>query len=126
MEGDFIHLKENIAAFRVHAKSFSFSETNVDDSEEASRIISAYFSERKPIPVDVKDAEELAISNSVMLSSQLHLRSGRYLLGAKMFIKAISLSPTLLLSTKPYKLIFNGMFNSFLHKFLFILKNLIK
>ncbi len=126
LEGDFIHLKENIAAFRVHAKSFSFSETNIDDSEEAFRIISAYFSERKLIPGEVKDAEEIAISNSIMLSAQLHLRSGRYLLGTKRFIKAISLSPTLLLSTKPYKLIFHGMFNRFLHKFLFVLKNIIK
>ena len=122
LEGDFIHLSENLAAFRVHEESFSFSETNINDSEEASRIISAYYLETKHIPGNVQDAKRLALSNSIMLSAQLHLRSGRYLLGVKRIFKAILLSPFLLLSIRSYKLIFHGVFNRLLYKLLFILK----
>lgn len=123
-EGGFIHLRENLAAFRIHNESFSFSETGIEDSEEACRIIHSYYLEQKNIPDDVLDAKSIAISNSILLAAQLHLRSGRYVLGLKRLFAATKASPCTVFSIRSCRLILNGLFNRVFHRILYAIKNL--
>jgi glycosyltransferase involved in cell wall biosynthesis len=108
--GNFFHIPELLAAFRVHDESQSYAKGDVRKSDEPVRIISDYF--RMPnIPESIIGAKNEALSNAYLTSAQLHWRAGRFKVGATNIIKASSLFPANLLTLKTLRLIANALFN---------------
>jgi len=113
--GKFGHLSENLAAFRVHENSQSFSKVDYDRAEEVVRVIEDYF-ELNVIPYELVSLKQKAISNATFVASQIHLRSGRYRVGLSRFVDAFCINPKSLFSIRVIKMLLNGFFNQVLHK----------
>ena len=122
LHGRFVHLRENLAAFRVHEGSQSFAPTTVERSEEAVRIIEKYY--RLPgLPAEVIGAKAEAFASANILVAQLHLRAGRYKEAISRTVRAASISPGSLLSLNVLRRLANGLFNRHIHKILWTIKN---
>jgi glycosyltransferase involved in cell wall biosynthesis len=122
LHGRFIHVRANLAAFRVHEGSQSFAQTTAERAEEAIRIIDKYY--RLPdLPAEIVTAKNQSFASANMLVAQLHLRSGRYKEAASRIKQAIFLSPKALLSVKVLRMLVNGLLNRPLHKMLWMIKN---
>lgn len=120
--GRFCHIPEQLAAFRVHEESQSFSQTTAERAEEALKIIQKYF--RLPdIPAEIVSAKNQALASARLMVAQLHLRSGRYGMGFMQICVAISLSPKTFFSLRVLRMLANGIFNRFAHKLLWTIKN---
>ena len=122
LQGSFFHVRQNLAAFRVHEGSQSFAPTTVERAEEALRIIEKYY-QLPNLPSEIIVAKKLAIANANIVVAQLHLRSARYRAAAVMIWKAIITAPRSLLSVRVLRMLANGLFNRFFHKLLWMIKN---
>ena len=119
--GNFLHISEPLAAFRVHNESLSFAKGDSSKSDEPVLIISDYF-KKSDIPESIIIAKDEALSNAYLTSAQLHWRAGRFKVGVTYIIKALSLFPRNFLSLKTFRLIFNALFNRVGHRILWTLK----
>ena len=124
--GDFIHIHENLASFRVHSQSISFANTSIYDAEEGVRIIDYYYRNTLKVPSRVYAAKSLACSNAILLAAQLHLRSGRFFLGMKRIFNAFYLYPFNIFKIGTLRVIINGFFYRPLHNFLSLFRDAIK
>lgn len=120
--GRFVHIREQLAAFRVHEDSQSFAQTTVDRAEEALRIIEKYYL-LSGIPSEILIAKNLSFANANLVVAQLHLRSGRYKEGYLRARQAALLSPRSLLSVRALRMLVNGLFNRFIHRYLWLIKS---
>ena len=119
--GNFFHIPELLAEFRVHDESQSYAKGDARKSDEPVRIISDYF--RMPnIPENIIGAKNEALSNAYLISAQLHWRSGRFKVGATNIKKALSLFPANFLTLKTFRLIANALFNRLGYRILWALK----
>ncbi|NOT13878.1 MAG: glycosyltransferase [Methylococcaceae bacterium] len=115
--GRFVHIRQQLAAFRIHEESQTFAQTTIERSEEALRIIENYF-QLPNIPAEVVLAKNQSVANATLLVAQLHLRSGRYRMGFHQISKAFQIFPQSLISFRILKILINGFFNRFVHKLL--------
>jgi glycosyltransferase involved in cell wall biosynthesis len=76
LEGDFYHLPEVLAEFRMHAQSTTYRAVAFARGEEPLSMIETLFA-RPDIPVDVRRWERMARANADLLSAAIHGRSGR-------------------------------------------------
>ncbi len=119
--GRFVHVKEQLAAFRVHEGSQTFAQTTIERSEEALKIIEKYF-ELPNIPTEIILAKNNALANARLLVAQLHLRSGRYRMGFQQIWEAFLMSPPTLASIRVLRMLINGFFNRIIHKILWLIR----
>jgi glycosyltransferase involved in cell wall biosynthesis len=122
LNGRFVHIQENLAAFRAHADSQSFSQTTAEGAEEAVRILEKYF-KRADLPREVIGSKDEAFASANILVAQLHLRSSRYKEAFRRISNAVRLSPRILLSIRTLRMMINGLFNKQIHKVLWTIKN---
>lgn len=122
LQGQFVRIPESLAAFRVHDGSQSFSETPVDRAEEALRVISGFY-ELQDLPSEVLAVKSLAMGNAHLVVAQLHLRAGRYLMAFREIASASRLSPRSLMSVRFLRMFVNGLFNRYVHKFLWRIRS---
>lgn len=120
--GPFTHIREQLAAFRVHEDSQTFAQTTVERAEEALRVIEKYFL-LSDIPVEIVSAKKLAIASARFLVAQLHFRSGRYKAGFLQLYRAILMSPRTFFTFKVQRMLANGFFNRFGHKLWWAITN---
>jgi len=120
--GTFIHIREQLAAFRVHEESQTFAQTTVERAEEALRVMDKYF-QLSDIPLEILATKSHAMANARFLVAQLHLRSGRYKAAFLQIYKAIIISPRIFFSLRVQRMLANGFFNRLGHKLLRAIKN---
>ena len=121
--GEFYHISELLALFRVHNQSQSFAKGDPGKCDEPVRIITKYFC-MPNIPGNIIVARKEAMSNAYLTSAHLHWRAGRLRSGFTYLYKAIELFPRNLWSFKIIRLVFNAMFNRMGHKLFRTIKNL--
>jgi glycosyltransferase involved in cell wall biosynthesis len=119
--GNFFHIPELLAAFRVHDESQSYAKGDASKSDEPVRIISDYF-QMPNIPESIIGAKNEALSNAYLTSAQLHWRAGRFKVGATNTKKALSLFPANFLTLKTFRLVANALFNRLGYRILWALK----
>ena len=122
LHGRFVHVRENLAAFRVHEGSQSFAPTTVERAEEALRIIDKYY--RLPgLPAEVVAAKKESFASANILVAQLHLRAGRHREAASRVMRGMLISPRTLCSVRVIRMLANGLFNRHFHRILWMIKN---
>ena len=122
LHGRFAHIRENLAAFRVHEGSQSFAQTTVERAEEAVRIIEKYY-RLEDIPLEIIVSRNESFASANLLAAQLHLRAGRHKDAASRIMQAILISPRTLFSVRVLRMLANGLFNRHIHKILWMIKN---
>ena len=120
--GDFVHIRENLAAFRAHEGSQSFARTSVEGAGEAVRIIEKYYM-RSDLPDRIRDRKSEAMASANILVAQLHLRSARYGEGFARILEAMREYPRALFSVRVFRMITNGLLSRFFHKALGMARN---
>ena len=123
--GDFVHIHENLAAFRAHEGSTSFAQTSAEGAVEAVRIIDKYY-RRADLPAHILERRNEAVASANILVAQLHLRSARYGVAASRIIEAIRASPRTILTFRVFRMVANGLFNRFFHKALGLIRNALR
>lgn len=119
--GGFKRIPRTLAAFRVHEGSYTFSATPPERAEEPVRILNKYFG-LAGVPVPIRQERDRAISNALLVSAQLHLRSGRYQSAFGCVRHAASLFPKNLLQPRILRQLANGLFNRLGHRLLWSVK----
>lgn len=119
--GGFKRIPRTLAAFRVHEGSYTFSDTPPERAEEPVRILNKYFG-LPGLPVGIRQERDRAISNALLVSAQLHLRSGRYRAAFACVRYAASVFPKNLLQPRILRQFANGLFNRLGHRLLWSLK----
>ncbi|PPQ13809.1 glycosyl transferase family 2 [Bradyrhizobium sp. AC87j1] len=76
LEGDFFHLSEELADFRMHAQSTTYRIVPFERGEEPLTVIESLFA-RPDLPADIRHWERSARANAELLSAAIHGRSGR-------------------------------------------------
>lgn len=97
LEGDFYHLPQVLAEFRIHDKSATYRSVSFDRAEEPLRMIESFFS-RSDLPEDIRSWEPSSRARANVLSAAIHGRSGRTSIAVHRFITALIYSPQVVLS----------------------------
>jgi glycosyltransferase involved in cell wall biosynthesis len=119
--GHFKRIPRILAAFRVHERSLTFSVTPERNAEEPVHIMEKYFSYEK-LPEAILDEKPRAMSNALLFSAQLHLRSGRYQKAFRHLRRAAILSPANLLRLRFLRRVAHGLFSRVAYRLLWLLK----
>jgi glycosyltransferase involved in cell wall biosynthesis len=76
LTGPFIHVAENLAAFRVHHGSTSFRQSDSRLADEPLRVARRFFA-RDDLPDDVRKAAPSALAFAAIAAARAHQRDGR-------------------------------------------------
>jgi len=117
LQGEFVHVPEVLASFRVHPGSQTYAVVSETRAEEPIRIIERVF-ERPDFKPDLIQLRDRALSNAFLLSAQLHLRAGRGAIALARLRKAASLYPWNLYSPRLAHALANALFNRVGHRLL--------
>jgi len=123
--GDFKRIPKTLASFRVHPKSLTFSKADLSRAKEPVRAIEKYFG-RNDVPDILVIQKRAALSNANLMSAQLHLRSGRYLLGYYYLKKSFYLYPNNIFRLKSLHRITSGLFNRIFYHNIFLFNRIKK
>lgn len=121
LHGRIARIPEVLAGFRVHEGSQTYSVTNEACANEPVIIIQKLFDENAENSI-LKRLQKKALSSAYMVSSQLHIRSGRIMKGMRYFMKSVSLSPINGFSFRSLRILFNALFNRIGHRLLWLLR----
>lgn len=119
--GDFVHVREQLAAFRLHEDSQSFAKTTVHRAEEAVRIIEGYFA-LPDLPDDVLARKDVARANANYVVAQLHLRSSRYVHALRRIAAGFRCRPSSLFAGRVVRILVNGLLYRPLHRLSWLLR----
>jgi len=106
--GDFFHIPDVLAKFRIHEASQTFAESSIEKTEECVRVIHDYFA-LADLPADIKLLENSSKSHAHFYAARLHLRAGRYRGLYKNFWAAYKIDHTSIFSLRMVKLLGNGL-----------------
>jgi glycosyltransferase involved in cell wall biosynthesis len=124
MHGEFVHIPEVLAGFRVHEASQSFAKPSVEKANEPVLIISRFF--KSNTSPDLAKLSDKALASAELVSAQLHFRADRYKDGFTSIKRSFSLAPRGLLSTRTYRVLFNALLNRIGHKILWRAKAILR
>lgn len=113
--GGFKRVPEVLASFRVHEESQTHAKADEHKADEPVNIIQRFI-ETQALPTEIKKYSNLALSNAYLTSAQLHIRSLRFSRGIENLRESFILYPRMILNTRTYRVLFNSLFNHFLHK----------
>ena len=122
LHGNFVHVNENLAAFRVHEGSQSFAQTTLERAEEPIRIMTKYY-ELPNLPAESIAVKSQAFANANIMVAQLHLRASRFKEAILRVKEAITISPRTFLTIRVFRMLFNGLFNRLIHKIIWFVKD---
>ncbi len=109
LKGEFKHLHNSLARFRVHEGSQSFAETSVEKAEECVRVIESFF-DKQDISSEINKLKNTALSSAHVIAFRFHIRAGRYRTGLSSFMQGIACDWRSLFSVRTYMLMFNAVF----------------
>lgn len=113
--GSFKRIPEVLAAFRVHEESQTYAKATERKADEPVNIIRRFIATQE-LPPELKEHSDEALGNAYLISAQLHIRSHRFARGIKNLKASFSLYPRIFLKLRTYRVLFNSMFNHFMHK----------
>ncbi len=108
LQGPFRRVPKSLALFRAHEESQSFGFSDERKAEEPCNVLAAYLA-RPGIPAEVARAKGQAMGQAYLLTSRLHVRSGRYVRGLVRFAQAVLRAPGLLLRKSTLQLAYDTL-----------------
>lgn len=117
VHGEFIHLKEVLASFRVHPGSQTYGTVNPARAEEPVTIISAILNDAR-LPAGIAGLRNPALANAHLFSAQLHLRAGRFGEGWQKLKAAYALNRGSVFSKRCLRILANALLNRSGHRLL--------
>ena len=103
------HIPQPLASFRLHNESQTFRKTTESRAEEPIRIITNFF-QRQALPPVIEQAKDEALSSAHIITTQLHLRAGRYRAAYASARRAFALFPRNFLRLRIIRAVINGLF----------------
>ena len=121
LEGDFLHLSQVLAGFRVHEDSQTYSVTTPQRAAEPVTIVANLLSHctSKNFDATLKDN---AMASANLVSAQLHLRAGRFAEAASNVRQAWRNSKSTVISISTLRLLFNALINRTAHRILWSIR----
>jgi glycosyltransferase involved in cell wall biosynthesis len=92
LEGDFYHVPEVLAEFRIHPQSTTYRAVPFEYGEEPLRVVDCLF-ERADLPAEIRRWERQARAHADLLSAVIHGRSGRTSIAVRRLASALVRSP---------------------------------
>jgi len=123
-QGNFYRINEILAHWRTHDKSQSYMKTTVERANEPLLIVDHYFT--LPISNKFYYLKNKMQSGAFLLSSYLHVRAGRFLLGSSLFLKGLLCDPVRVFSLLTWQNLLGSLFGRLLHKIKYSLKGEVK
>lgn len=123
--GDFVHLKEVLASFRVHPGSQTYGVVSPARAEEPVAIISAILDDER-LPAMAARLHNQALANAHLFSAQLHLRAGRFCESWRKLKIAHGLSPDSVFSIRGARMLANAFLNRTGHRLLWSVRQLLR
>lgn len=123
LHGEFIHVKEVLAGFRVHPGSQTYSVGSPSRAEEPVAIISGILADAQ-LPATANTLRAPALANAHLFSAQLHLRAGRFSAGWQQLSAAYALHRRSILGLRCARILANALFNRAGHRLLWSLRAL--
>ena len=99
LQGDFYHLPEVQAGFRMHSQSTTYRAVPFERGEEPLCMIGAFFA-RSDLPPDVQSHKRTARAHALLLSAAIHGRSSRPFTAIRRLLAAVALDPATAASRK--------------------------
>ncbi|MEZ9424129.1 glycosyltransferase family 2 protein [Vibrio lentus] len=106
----FKRVPKNLAEYRIHESSASFSRMSIERADEIINVMSSYWSGER---------NNISLSNAYLLSTRQHAQAGRYVLSFKRLVKAFELHPKNIFIFSNWKMIFSGS----VRRYVYILKS---
>lgn len=125
LQGKFQRIPNVLAAYRVHDRSQSYGPVDECKAEESTNVITRYF-QNDSVPPDIRRAQAQAMSNAHIVSSRLHLRSGRYGPAFIHLQHAIKNDSTVYWRGRSWWLLAGGLFNRIGYRVLGAFKSLFR
>lgn len=124
LQGEFVHLKETLASFRVHQGSQTYGTVSPSRAEEPISIIAAILEDPR-FPTCATDLRTPAMANAHLFSAQLHLRAGRFGEGWRKLCKAFALDRGSVISRRCARILANALLNRISHRLLWSIRRLL-
>jgi glycosyltransferase involved in cell wall biosynthesis len=102
--GPFVRVAESLAEYRIHEGSASFRDIPIDRAEEIVSVMTQHWSNRSQ---DEQSLEALARAN--IIAAKNHAQSGRVLLAAIFFARAVGLRPKIAMETNVWRQLLVGL-----------------
>jgi len=125
LHGEFVHLKEVLASFRVHPGSQTYGTVSAPRTEEPVAIISAILAHGQlpPMAVELRDQ---AMANAHLFSAQLHLRAGRFREGWQKLKAAHAIDSGSVFSIRGVRILANALLNRIGHRLLWSVRQIFR
>lgn len=108
LQGKLTRVPKNLAAWRIHPGSQSFSTTSPERADEAIRVISFFF-DTPDLPVNLRQLRAKSLARACIYSAQLHGRALRFGSFFRCIIKATASHPGVLLELQTWRSAVNAL-----------------
>ncbi len=125
LTGRISRIPKILAGFRVHEGSQTYSVTTEQRADEPIRIIDGLLANPLASSLGAESVTRARVS-ALLVSSQLHLRAGRFRLAMQRFGAAVCMRWTVLFSPRTIRLLANALFNRIAHRLLWTVKALVR
>jgi len=120
--GDFVHIEQCLAGFRVHDGSQSFAPTSPERAAEPVAIIEQLL--RTPgLAAEIAALGPQALAHANLIAVQLHVRAGRWRAATHSVKSAWASSWPRVLSARAMRLLINALFNRAGHRLLWTMRS---
>lgn len=101
--GQFVHVPEVLADYRVHEGSASFQPTIFERSMEIVGVMESFWAGRSGRAIDC------SMATAHLIAAKSHLQSGRVVTGASQWIQALKRDPPTALRPEAWQMLFSGL-----------------
>lgn len=119
--GNFVHIPEVLAAWRVHPGSQSFAVASAERAEESVKVIQAFFAAADD---GLASLQPQSLARAHLYCAQLHGRAGRYRAAMNHVAQARRLHPPVLLHMHTWRSISNALLSRPLHHIIWRLREI--
>lgn len=92
--GDFIMHPKTLAHYRIHPNSTSYSRSTLEVANDFLKVVNSFY-QLDIVPASLLEKKHIALANAHVMSSQIHLRAGRFRLSLSELRLAKSINPKL-------------------------------
>jgi len=106
--GNFYHVSETWAQFRVHSGSQTYTEASPEKADEYIIAIENFYAQIK-LPTEIRALRKRALAMAHTVSARAHIRSGRFSDAINHLRHAYFIDKHILLRTRAWKMILSGI-----------------
>lgn len=125
IQGEFVHLREVLASFRVHPGSQTYGTVSAERADEPISIISSIL-DNASLTEPEAELRDAALANAYLFSAQLHWRAGRIGNGWQRLAMAHKLDASSVFSRRGARILANALLNRFGHRLLWSVRRLLR